>query len=393
MTYLASCCLALCALLAPAALCAGPLSTDVSQKSKPVTLKVLLSKEVKDAIVEVKGRYFIYNPLNDLLITSGVNGKRHILSPAAEGIRWGGVLPGIQQVRIVPGDSQSSILVDGIQYKGCVEAYVVNGVLNIVNEIDVENYLKAVLATQFPEPISAEAMDAVAIVARTELYHTISKHTHGYWHVDAHAVGYEGDGLLLQSPHVDKAVDNTRHMIMTYQHLPFAAAWTKDSAGKTAAFASIFRKDCAAPAGVLAPFAARGREQRSWTLTVPKEQLARIARTSGVNRVDLFQDSSSGKVYALRFTDAFESKDVDFFTLQNALGKHRLLSNDFAVSVKKDSVLFSGHGEGHGVGLCLYSALKMAEKGERAPKILSAFFPNTDLENIRTYSSLEQHLR
>ena len=52
-----------------------------------------------------------------------------------------------------------------------------------------------------------------------------------------------------------------------------------------------------------------------------------------------------------------------------------------------DQIVFKGFGEGNGVGLCLFSASAMADKGEKAPKILSAFYPETQLENIRAFES------
>ena len=82
---------------------------------------------------------------------------------------------------------------------------------------------------------------------------------------------------------------------------------------------------------------------------------------------------------------AAEMHQFDFTKLQKALGAARLKSNDFNVLVQGDQIVFKGFGEGTGVGLCLFSASAMADKGEKAPKILSAFYPDTQLENIRSF--------
>ena len=58
-------------------------------------------------------------------------------------------------------------------------------------------------------------------------------------------------------------------------------------------------------------------------------------------------------------------------------------SNDFQIQVTSDKVIFKGFGEGNGVGLCLFSANAMADKGEKAPKIMTSFFPETKLEKLR----------
>lgn len=369
------------------ALQARELPTDVSQKNKPATLKILLGKDKEKALLEVKGRYHLYNPADGVLIDTGILGKRAPIHFTPQGLEWADILPiGTLQIRFVPGDSQSTFLVDGIQYRGCIEVYVVNGKIDIINEVDIESYLKATLAPLFVTEKNQELLDAIAITARTHAYYLLSRNLHAYWHLEASEVNYQGQALAHQNQLLDRAIDTTRHMVMTYKSSPFAATWTKDSAGKTAPFSVVFRKEALAPQGVQSPIALRDREKRQWNLTLTKEQLSKIAETKNVSGVDLFLDQNSGKVYALRIHDGMGSKDVDFLTLQKAVGAQKLRSNDFTINLKRENIIFSGYGEGHGVGLCLYSARFMADNGEKATSILNTFFPQTKLEHLRTVS-------
>jgi len=357
---------------------------DVSQINKPATIKILVAQDKPEVLLEIQGRYQIYNPLDGLLVDTGILGKRSPISVASDGIKWANILPiGLRQFRIVPGDSQSKILVNGVQYLGCIEAYEYNGLVTIVNELDVENYLKSTLAPLFSSEKNQELLDAIAITARTQIYYTLVHNFNADWQVDAAEVGYQGFALAHQNARLDKSIDNTKHMIMTHNQTPFFALWTKDSAGKTASIDTILRKESNAPAGVQIPLALRDREKRTWSLTITKEQLARIAEVKNINGLDLFLDQLSGKVYALRIHDGFTTKDIDFFTLQTAIGAKKVRSNDFTVSLKKDNIILSGFGEGPGAGLCLYSARLMAERGDKATKILSTFFPDTQLERKR----------
>ncbi len=362
---------------------AARLQKDLSQHSKPATIKVLLSKTSKDFMLEVKGRYQVYNPEDGIQISSGVGGNCALFSVTEKGIKWGETLPGTFQVRIVPGDSQSSILVNGIQYRGCVEVHVDEKGYTIINEIDVENYLRSIMSTQFPTPISEEVMDALTIVERTNIYYHLYRNPSVFWHVTAQDSGYQGYALVFQNLHVDKAIESTRHMVLSYNNKPFPASWTKDSAGKTAEYASILRKEAAAPEGVQAPYAAKDRAQHQWSFALTKTELAKISGSNDLQELDLYLDKNSSKVYGVKLKSKDKIRDVDFFQFQKIVGKSRLLSNDFTVTAKGDLLQFNGFGEGHGVGLCLYSANIMAEKGEKAPKILSTFFPSTKLENMR----------
>lgn len=384
---LASSLLTLTSITAGNFLGAAHLATDASQKAKPATIKVLITKQTEELLLEVRGRYQIYNPADGFLIASGITDKRSFLIPSENGIKWGELFPGIFQIRIVPGDSQSTILVNGIQYRGCVEIYNIEDTLNVVNEIDIENYIKSTLTYQFPESMNNEVMEAIAILARTNAYYMVSRNPNVFWHVDGNEIGYQGYALIFQNLHVDRAVENTHHMVLTYNKNPFATAWTQNSAGKTAEFAAIFRKESPAPSGVTAPLAEKDRDKHRWSFTLTKQQLAKIAKTNNVTEVKLFQEKGSGKVYGIRIVDRSDSHDIDFFNLQKAIGKNRLLSNDFTVTLAGDTISFTGFGEGHGVGLCIYSANLMARRGDNTSKILAAFYPNTQLENIRTFNS------
>lgn len=121
---------------------------------------------------------------------------------------------------------------------------------------------------------------------------------------------------------------------------------------------------------------------------IPKKTLANLLDVSQVKGIELFVDQPSRKVYGLRVKDGQSSQDFDFFSLQQALGANHILSSDFTVALKDDSVTFTGYGRGHGVGLCLYSASALAQNGENALKILSKFFPETYLYNLNANTAI-----
>ncbi|MCB1083510.1 MAG: hypothetical protein KDK61_04315, partial [Simkania sp.] len=166
---------------------------------------------------------------------------------------------------------------------------------------------------------------------------------------------------------------------------PFPGSWNENCGGKTASYSSIFRKNTVTPEGVESKFAIKNRKDTHWSLTVDTQELAKVVKTNRITGMDLFIDHVSGKVYATRLHDGSHTEDVDFAALQNKLGKDKLKSNDFNVSIKGNIALFEGYGEGNGVGLCLYSATQMAERGDEAPAILAQFFPNTTIEKMRNY--------
>ncbi|MBM3192015.1 MAG: hypothetical protein FJZ63_05130, partial [Chlamydiae bacterium] len=357
--------------------------------TKPAMVKVLLKKNAEGALVEIKGNYQVIDPLTQKILSSGLRGKRFYLYPHQEGIKWGEDFIGTYQIKIQTNSPESSILVDGIQYKGNLEVYHIDGNVSFINEVEVESYLKSILAPRFAHHIQDVVMDALAIVARTNVYYQVLHNKDSYWHIDAHDVDYRGYAATLFNLNVDRAVDNTRFLIMTYEKQPFATTWSENCAGKTASYQSIFRKNVSSPGGIKSAFAERARKEFHWSFCVPKAKIAKIAKTNRITNLDLYIDSNSEKVYAIRVQDGSHFKEVDFFHLQKGLGNNLLLSNDFTISIEGNSVIFDGFGEGCSVGLCIYSATQMALRGDSAPEILGTFYPYSHIEQLRSLPEKE----
>ncbi|MBI3900549.1 MAG: hypothetical protein HY324_00195, partial [Chlamydiia bacterium] len=327
------------------------------ETSLPRNIQILIEKEAKEALLEVRGPYYLFNPLDGSRIAAGLLGKRFIIRELARGLKWGEEFPGIHQLYIKPRSPDTSIFINGIQYSGGVFVYGVEGKIHVVNEVDIESYVKSILTTEFPTPMEPEVMAAVAIVTRTQAYYQSLKGQNGFWHIQAKESGYAGSALLVSKSPIERAVDSTKNLILVHpsqgKNVPFAASWTEHSAGKTAAYETIFRQEAAAPEkGVEAPHALLARQESKWSHQISKKQLANSLGLSQVDAFEVFIDPPSGKVYGIRIKDGNESYDFDFHTLQTKLGKEHLPSSDFTVSQKENMLHFTGFGKGHGVGLC-----------------------------------------
>jgi stage II sporulation protein D len=359
---------------------------DVSVQTKPATMRILIAKERKGVLLEAKGSYRVFDPTNHLQLASGATAKKALVFYQPDGMAWGTRIADVASIRIVPQDANSTILVDGIEYRGCVEIHAVKEGLLAINEVDIERYLKSTLTFSFAEEMDSEVLEAVAIAERTHAYYLAKTTSEALWHVEAADVAYEGSALSLQNPAMHQAIGQTRHMVLTFEGAYFPAVWSKDSAGKTAEFAQIFRKKVKMPHAVSTTFAAKERDKHMWFLEISKRDLAqKLVSYSGLQKITdigLFLDKDSQKVYALRVSQGQTHSNIDFFSLQKALGETALKSNDFIVEIKGDKIYFTGYGEGHGVGMCLLSASYYADKGEKAKEILGHFFPRAELTHM-----------
>jgi stage II sporulation protein D len=381
--------LSLSPLAAPLSSKAVELPTDEAQKNKPATIKVLLHERKESLLLEVKGSYKVFCPHTNVLLFSGFSPKRGFIHSEENGLYWSESLPGTHSVRIVPSH-QSSIFVNGIQYNGCVEIYDLGGSLRVINEVDIESYLRSCLATKCFEITEPEVLNALAIVTRTQSYFLVQRESKAPWHISAQDAHYRGYGTTLQNPQLERAITETRHAILTYQNKPFATAWTEDSAGKTASFSSVFRKNTPSPKGVTIDGMESERLRSAWSFQIAKAELANLAKLATVSRLSTFSEKESGKVYAVRLGTEENMKTVDFFTLQKILGTSKLRSNDFTVEVLENTIRFKGYGKGPGVGLCLHSADLMAKQKLNAQEILEKFYPEASLEKVTSFQRTEK---
>ena len=353
------------------------------EETVPVFVKVLVAENIEGALIDVRGSYKVFNPENGKQLSSGFKGKKYYLQTNTAGLKWGEGYPGIHQIKIVPSSQNTSILINGIQYRGYVEAYDINSKIQLINEVDVEDYLRSILSHEFAnKKLSPAVYDAIAIAMRTHVYSVVARGFNPYWDIHSKEVNYFGEGQTKINPDMERAIYATKGLIMTFQDRPFCTDWTENCGGKTANYESIFRKKGVGPEGVLVGFAQKERSDFKWKCTLSNQELAKKLKMNHVDEIDLYQDPTSKKVYAVRFAEKKHFVELTYFDFQKLIGDSRILSTDFTVKLVKDDILFEGYGKGMGVGICLFSAEQMAKNGRTMPQILAEFYPSTHIVKL-----------
>jgi stage II sporulation protein D len=180
-------------------------------------VRVLLAENVISALVESKGAYRVVNRADGSILSSGSIGKRYGLHALQKGLRWGEEYPDVYEITIKPVDEESSLFVDGIQYKGAISVYhAPNHRITIVNEIPIENFLLSVLSVKYDFPVAKEALAALTILERGDVYSRVERNSHGqsWYDYTVEEIGYKGHGVIKRSLGIDTAVQATRFMVM-----------------------------------------------------------------------------------------------------------------------------------------------------------------------------------
>lgn len=200
------------------------------QETPPPAIKVLIMHDQPKALIEVQGKYKVYDPHNMNHLTTRPIAKKQNIEPLHSGLRWGEEFPGIHQLLIVPDEQGTQTMVNGKFYSGSLYVYDIGGTISIVNELPLEEYLMAVLTPSYNQELPAEALAAIAIAARTQAYYASLNLKNNFWAVDARKVGFEGINAIRPGA-VAQAIATTRNMVLSktgiYEGItPFPAQWS-----------------------------------------------------------------------------------------------------------------------------------------------------------------------
>ncbi len=179
------------------------------------TIKVLLAHDIPFANVEVKGSYNLYDPHKNRRIATRFTGRDNRVEPMPLGLKWGEEFPGYYQFEIIPDSPDIVTNINGNEYRGKIYIYDVGGSISIVNEIELEDYLTSVLPRRIGRRVSEEGVAAAAIAERTDAFYRSMNAENPYWHVRARDVGYYGLPNEAIDPMIAKALNSTRHIVLS----------------------------------------------------------------------------------------------------------------------------------------------------------------------------------
>ncbi len=157
--------------------------------------------------------------------------------------RWHDFLTTQDRVLIAPVRPGAVIRLDQSSYRGVLEARVSRaGNLQMINELDLEEYLRGVVPNEMGPGVYPElqALKAQAVAARTYLVSNFGQFSdEGYDVCDSPSCQvYRGSGT--EHPLTDQAVAETRDQILTWEGQPIDALYTSTCGGHTEDGVAVF---------------------------------------------------------------------------------------------------------------------------------------------------------
>ena len=276
------------------------------------------------------------------------------------------------------GDVTPVTVFNGDRFSGSFAFPVVNGSIQVVNVVDLEDYVKGVLPYEMSASWPLEALKAQAVCARSYVVFRRGEYGDYGFDVTADTRSQVYRGLTASSDRCNEAVDETRGQLLRYQGELCEAYYFSSDGGATENCVHVFGYSRAYLCGKLDPFEAAAHvSNNNWEITRSSQELQTWLAGKGYVLGPIAEVEASysdfGNVTALHCTDA-EGVSV----MLNARKSYTGLGLDscrFTVSGDGKSFRFSGRGWGHNCGMSQWGAYAMAkEYGYSYEDILGFYF-------------------
>lgn len=275
----------------------------------------------------------------------------------------------------------------GRRYRGRLALHASAGVIRVVNQVELEDYVAATVGGEMPASWPEQALLAQAVATRTYALHQRERRTREPWDVRATEQSQVYRGLESESAPTRRAADATRGEILTHRGRPILAAFHSTAGGRTASSAEVWGEGLPYLGSIDveheedAPFT-------YWRTVVAASTLDRLfselgAGLGALRGIEVESRTESGRVERLVATGSARRVYVrgeHLRTLVDALG---LRSTLFDIRETPEGFAFVGSGYGHGVGMSQWGARQWARRGASYQRILARFYPGARLEAWR----------
>ncbi len=137
-----------------------------------------------------------------------------------------------KRIKIVP--NKGFIKVGNRVYRGYIELFPsLRGGMDVINVLPLEDYLKGVIRMEISEKWPANAIKSQVIIARTFALYNWNKHKSEGFNLCATTHCQLYGGVTHESFITNKAVDDTRGLILTYKGKPIDSVYHSASGGYT----------------------------------------------------------------------------------------------------------------------------------------------------------------
>ncbi|MEK7846618.1 MAG: SpoIID/LytB domain-containing protein [Nitrospinota bacterium] len=283
----------------------------------------------------------------------------------------------------------SLIKVDKDDYRGNIEIRKDDGgSLLIINELNVEEYLKGVLNEEISAKWHPESLKAQAVVARTYALYQKENRKDNPYHMEATIIDQVYGGAKREDERTNKAVEDTRGIVLTYEGKLAKAFYHSVSGGVTEDVTVVWGGEGENYLkGVKCNFDTEAPNYQ-WETEIDVVDIEMALSKNSINidgilSIEPLSFTSSKRIAELQIRHKNGAEKISGVDFRKIIGYETIKSTMFKIREGEGSFIFYGRGSGHGVGLCQWGAKGMAEKGYSYINILKYYYPGIEIKRIK----------
>jgi stage II sporulation protein D len=253
-------------------------------------------------------------------------------------------------------------------------------------ELPIETYVARVLAGEAARDSQPAALEALAITIRT-----FARANQGRHRADGFDLCDQTHCQVLRNATAatERAAAATAGQLLVHAGVPATVYYSASCGGHTSAPSEVWpgHED---PSYLPSKTDDACERTPAWEAELRTPDLVHALHASGfrgsLRAMKIASHTASGRVAVLRLDgltpDQMSGQDLRM-AVGRTLGWQHIKSTAFELKKHDDVYRFSGHGSGHGVGLCVIGSAKLAERGVPAAKILARYFPGLEIARDR----------
>ena len=257
----------------------------------------------------------------------------------------------------------------------------------VINLIDQEKYVAAVVEAESGPSAHLEFYKAQALLVRTYALGHVEKHAGEGFNLcdEVHCQVYKGKST--KNPDILKAAKETKgQVIIDTSKTLIVGAFHANCGGQTANAGDVWITPQPYLTSVIDPYCT-SQPNAKWEVKIPLQSWLDFLSSKGVNtkslNEDLIEFHPKQRVYHYVVGNvSIPLKDIrSHFNLRSAF---------FTVDVVSNNVKLKGHGYGHGVGMCQDGAMQMSKKGKTYQEIIKHYFRDVEIVSFLELTNIAE---
>jgi len=348
-------------------------------------IRVAVIKDVRSLRLKVEGPYEIRG-LNDKDVVYEGRNLNGTVTCSKGSILFGKMKFKSNKLSIFPKNGQA-LFVNSRPYRGSINLIKADSLkFTVVNALGLEDYLNGILFNEVSHYWPVEALKAQAVVCRTYAVYQIQRNKNRDFDVTSDIYSQVYGGRTSERYRTNKAVEDTRGVVLLFRGKIFPAYFHSTCAGHTEDASKLWGGNPYTMKGSPCDFC-KDSPHFNWHAVLTLSEIEKRLKAAGsspgsIKGIEILGRNDSGRITDLNIRSSKGNLVISGKDFRQALGPEEIRSTNFSVRIMERDAVFEGVGWGHGAGLCQWGAYFMAKSGSTSEKILKYYYPGTQLSSV-----------